>query len=167
MSTYHNQIRTIIDKYQVIDSSTAQQLLDELLPLQPHWQNCKTLSDYYQLNTSIFYAVGLAYSHLGDYQKSLDYLEPAIKEYNTLSKYGFNRKADFYQVIALNYCHLDKETEAREAFRLMAYNEFQHLNRTTYAVDVYSYRTPSEFVIKDLRESTLSFSSLFDFNDPV
>lgn len=49
----------------------------------------------------------------------------------------------------------------------MAFNEFQNLNRTTYAVDVYSYRTPSEFAIKDLRESTLSFSSLFDFNDPV
>lgn len=79
MCTYKNQIKTIIDKYQVIDSSIAQLLLDELLPLQPYWQECKTPLDYYQLYTNIFYAVGLAYSHLGNYHKSLEYLEPAIK----------------------------------------------------------------------------------------
>lgn len=167
MDKYKDIISGIFAKYTNIDTSNAQGLIDELMQYEGHWSDCKTLFDYYQTYINIFYAIGLAHGILGRYKESLDILLPALEEYNKLSEYGYGKKADFYQLIGHNYCHLCNEEEARKAYKQMAYNEFKNLNRTSYAVDLYSFRTPSEYAIKDIKNSTLSFSKLTAFNDPV
>ena len=167
MDKYKDIISGIFAKYTPIDTNNAQGLIGELMQYKDHWCDCKTFSDFYCTYINIFYAIGLAHGILGRYKESLDILLPAIEEYNKLSEYGYGKKADFYQLIGHNYCHLSNEEEARKAYKQMAHNEFRNLNRTSYPVDLYSFRTPSEYALKDIKNNTLSFSKLSAFNDPV
>lgn len=166
MDKYKDIISGIFAKYTNIDTSNAQGLIDELMQYKGHWSDCKTLFDYYQTYINIFYAIGLAHGILGRYKESLDILLPALEEYNKLSEYGYGKKADFYQLIGHNYCHLCNEEEARKAYKQMAYNEFKNLNRTSYAVDLYSFRTPSEYAIKDIKKQHAFFQQTHSVQRP-
>lgn len=167
MQNYKDIIAGVINRYQEVDVNNAQSLIDELTQYQSHWDDCKTYEDFYHTYISIFYILGLANAILGRYQESLNLLLPALEEYYSLSEYGYNIKADFYQLLGYNYCHLEQESEARIAYNKMAYNHFKDLNRKRYAIDLYSFRTPREYSINDIKNNTLSFSSLSSFNDPV
>lgn len=151
-----------------INDENAQAFLDEVMPLQGEWKQCLDFFEFHKTYCTLIVNAGNALGLCGRYKESIDILNEGLATIKPELKFSYNHKANIYQCLAINYCHLLDDKKALENFRLMAYNEFQNLNRTSYgSINFYSFRSPTEYAIKDIKDNTISFSALDAFNDPV
>lgn len=150
-----------------ITKANAKYIVKELLSEQNNWHLAGQWQDYFL--DQIYDAMGNAYACMDKWDDAIAYYQKGIDAAETnWPEYGYANKQLLYHNIAIAYCNKGLKKEALDAYRKAVYNELKMMSNVSYPTfDFFTFRNSKEFAIADLRESKISFSSLFDFNDPV
>jgi len=148
-------------------TSEAATVLSELLAEKSNWSLAEDYMDFF-LDT-IYGTTGVCYMVLKKWDNAIEsFKEGLVAANNRWPEYGYGNKYSLYCNLSICYANkLDKDN-CIKAFRNAVFNEIKMNSNVCYPkFDFYTFRNTKPFAISDLKENKLSFSSLFDFNDPV
>lgn len=165
--TDRERIKAYISLHTNISPANARQIISDLLSEKQFWPLADDWRDFFL--DRIYGAIGVAYSELRDWDNAIDYLKQAIgAAEKNWPEYGYGSKHTHYHNLFVCYCHKLMRDEALDARRKEIFNEMKLMSNVHYPhFDFYTFRNTKSFAIADLKENKISFSSLFDFNDPV
>lgn len=173
MTPQYKAIKTILDsnnrifdESQVFDESQARQILDQLLPYSAFWDDCRDdISGY--IYGQLIRTIATSYEALGFFEKAVQIANDGVLKMEEDSDYHQNEKIAVYEILGRCYSQLgDKEKAVSAIEKIPYYNSFQ-LNTHWPRESFYSFRSVSEYSLQDLRNNTVSLSSVSTFNDPV
>lgn len=165
--TKEQELKAFLNLNSNITSVNAKYIISELLSEKANWHLAGAIHDFFL--DHIYDAMGNAYSCLEKWDDAIAYYLKGIEvaEQNW-PEYGYENKRLLYHNIAIAYCHKGMKSEALDAYRNAVYHELKLISNISYpSFDFYTFRNCKKYAIADLKESKISFSSLFDFNDPI
>lgn len=167
MTPEYKAIKNILDANKhIADVSQARQLLDQLLPYSAHWDDCRDIiagNIYGQL----IWSIATGYEVLGDYENAVQIANDGILKIEEDSDYNPKVKSAIYEILGRCYSQLGDKEKAVSAIEKMPYYDSFQLNTHWPNESFYSFRSVSEYSLADLRNNTVSLSSVSTFNDPV
>lgn len=160
-------IESLIEKYKDnLTENNALNAIQELLKHRSSWDECRDWRNY--TYPTIIHIIGYGYFILKLYHESADIIEEGLKNIEEDQEYAHVAKSQLYEILGRNYCYLLNKEKAIVAFRKMVYYDTFSISNVTYpSISLYSFRSISEYSVKDLENNTISLSSIFKFNDPV
>lgn len=174
MKTEMSNIHTYIHNYhENINSSNAQQAVDEFLNNYSTWNNVVGYlvdgKDGEREYGNVLVIFSVAISELNQITDSLvDILTKKIQEYENKVNFMFEIKLALYSNLGLCWHKLGQPygNLAIEAFKKHIYYQFKLSNNTSYtSLTCYSFRSCSKFLFQSLINDTLNLSSPAVFND--
>ena len=167
MTPEYKAIKNILDANKhIADVSQARQLLAQLLPYSAHWDDCRDIiagNIYGQL----IWSIATGYEVLGDYENAVQIANDGILKIEEDSDYNPKVKSAIYEILGRCYSQLGDKEKAVSAIEKMPYYDPFQLNTHWPNESFYSFRSVSEYSLQDLRNNTVSLSSVSTFNDPV
>lgn len=167
MTPEYKAIKNILDANKhIADVSQARQLLAQLLPYSAHWDDCRDMiagNIYGQL----IWSIATSYEVLGDYENAVQIANDGILKIEEDSDYNPKVKSAIYEILGRCYSQLGDKEKAVSAIEKMPYYDPFQLNTHWPNESFYSFRSVSEYSLQDLRNNTVSLSSVSTFNDPV
>lgn len=148
-------------------SAEANNVLSTLLAEKGSWHHAEDPVDYFL--EEIYLTLSACCMVLKKWDGAISYLhEGIVVTFKQWPEYGYGAKKALYHNLAICYVNKLKRKEALEAFRKFIFYEMKTLSNIHYPnFDLYTFRNTKSFALADLKENKISFSSLFDFNDPV
>ncbi len=167
MTPEYKIIKNILDSNkQISDKNQAGQILAQLLPYSAHWNDCRNDFAGYIFGQLIWVVVYCYYLQ-GDFQNAVSIACDGILKMEEDSKYNPNEKSAIYEILGRCYSQLGDKEKAVSAIEKMPYYDSFQLNTHWPNESFYSFRSVSEYSLADLRNNTVSLSSVSTFNDPV
>lgn len=167
MTPEYKSIKNILDANKLVaDENQARQLLAQLLPYSAHWDDCRDdIAGY--IYGQLIWAIATSYEVLGDYENAVQIASDGILKMEADSDYHWNEKSTIYEILGRCYSQLGDKEKAVSAIEKMPYYDPFQLNTHWPNESFYSFRSVSEYSLADLRNNTVSLSSVSTFNDPV
>lgn len=99
---------------------------------------------------------------------TVNLLRDEATEYESRVKYRYLYKDALFYNLALCLTKLDiaGKEEIKNFLKKAIYYSVAETNHTAYTVDCFAYRSTSDYMLKSLKEETLSMSPPTSFNDP-
>lgn len=167
MTPEYKSIKNILDANKhIADVSQARQLLAQLLPYSAHWDDCRDIiagNIYGQL----IWSIATSYEVLGDYENAVQIANDGVLKIEEDSDYNPKVKSAIYEILGRCYSQLGDKEKTVSAIEKMPYYDSFQLNTHWPNESFYSFRSVSEYSLADLRNNTVSLSSVSTFNDPV
>ena len=167
MTPEYKAIKNILDANKhIADVSQARQLLAQLLTYSAHWDDCRDIiagNIYGQL----IWSIATSYEVLGDYENAVQIANDGILKIEEDSDYNPKVTSAIYEILGRCYSQLGDKEKAVSAIEKMPYYDPFQLNTHWPNESFYSFRSVSEYSLQDLRNNTVSLSSVSTFNDPV
>lgn len=167
MTPEYIYIKNILDANKLIaDVNQARQLLAQLLPYSAYWDDCRDdIAGY--IFGQLIWAIATSYEVLGDYENAVQIASDGILKMEADSDYYWNEKSTIYEILGQCYSQLGDKEKTVSAIEKMPYYDSFQLNTHWPNESFYSFRSVSEYSLADLRNNTVSLSSVSTFNDPV
>lgn len=167
MTPEYKAIKDILDSNkQISNYDQASQILSQLLPYSDSWDNCRDKTIGY-IYGKLIITVAQCYLIQGNYAKAVQIANVGILKMEADSDYFHNEKSSIYEILGRCYSQLGDKKKAIEAIEKMPYYDTFQLNTHWPNESIYSFRSVSEYSLQDLRNNTVSLSSVSTFNDPV
>lgn len=167
MTPEYKAIKKILESFnQISGEDHAHQILAQLLPLSAHWDDCRDKIAGY-IYGQLIWTVSNCYYLQGDYENAVRIANDGIQKIEGDSEYYQEPKSAIYELLGRCYSKLDDKNKAIEAIEQMPYYDIFQLNSHWPNESFYSFRKISEYSLQDLRNNTVSLSSVSTFNDPV
>lgn len=167
MTPEYKSIKNILDSNKhIADVSQARQLLAQLLPYSAHWDDCRDIIAG-NIYGKLIWSIATSYEVLGDYENAVQIANDGVLKIEEDSDYNPKVKSAIYEILGRCYSQRgDKEKTVSVIEKMPYYDSFQ-LNTHWPNESFYSFRSVSEYSLADLRNNTVSLSSVSTFNDPV
>lgn len=167
MTPEYKSIKNILDANKhIADVSQARQLLAQLLPYSAHWDDCRDIIAG-NIYGRLIWSIATSYEVLGDYENAVQIANDGILKIEEDSYYNPKVKSAIYEIIGWCYSQLGDKEKTVSAIEKMPYYDSFQLNTHWPNESFYSFRSVSEYSLADLRNNTVSLSSMSTFNDPV
>ncbi len=167
MTPEYKSIKNILDANKhIADVSQARQLLAQLLPYSAHWDDCRDIIAG-NIYGRLIWSIATSYEVLGDYENAVQIANDGILKIEEDSDYNPKVKSAIYEIIGRCYSQLGDKEKTVSAIEKMPYYDSFQLNTHWSNESFYSFRSVSEYSLADLRNNTVSLSSVSTFNDPV
>lgn len=156
--TLHNNVST---------KDEAKYVLENLLNDKDNWHLADNHLDFFL--DAIYCAIGGCYFVLEQWNDAIKAFDDGLSAANKRwPEYGYNNKHRLYYYLSLCFANKLDKGRCLDAYRKAVYYEIKLSSNVSYPhFDFYTFRNTKSFAIADLKENKISFSSLFDFNDPV
>ena len=147
-----------------ITPRNADQIISDLEPMKPQWPR-RDFTDQGVL-ASAFCTLAEAYFQKSNYNKAIKLMLEGIDEIHQLSDYGYSVLSSMHKQLGHYYVWVKQEGDALKQMRLHVF--YTCISHTHYNVrEFFSFRTVSEYSLKDLRENTITLADPNTFNDVV
>ena len=147
-----------------VTKQNADYFIQHLEPLRANWPR-RSWPDRDVLS-SAYKTLSAAYFCKNEYAKAVQLLEDGLDEINAISDHAYQILLEMHQMAGQYYIYLGDKEKALSHFRHHVF--YSCLSNTHYNVrEFYSFRTVSEYSLKDLRESHLTLGTPEKFNDVV
>lgn len=167
MTPEYKSIKNILDANKhIADVSQARQLLAQLLPYSAHRDDCRDIIAG-NIYGRLIWSIATSYEVLGDYENAVQIANDGILKIEEDSDYNPKVKSAIYEIIGRCYSQLGDKEKTVSAIEKMPYYDSFQLNTRWPNESFYSFRSVSEYSLADLRNNTVSLSSVSTFNDPV
>lgn len=159
--TSQQHVEIFLNKNKEINPNNAKDIQTYLFPFAEEWSTFK--SEVYAL---IIGYIGESYNQLGNTSTAITFLEEHIIKYAKLHQYAYSSKSMLYYHLGVYYSKEKCEDKGLEAFKKHVFYLLIDNNRFN-DYEFYSFRSCSEYSLKDLSENTLSTTNPTKFNDPM
>lgn len=167
MTPEYKSIKNILDSNKhIADVSQARQLLAQLLPYSAHWDDCRDIIAG-NIYGKLIWSIATSYEVLGDYENAVQIANDGVLKIEEDSDYNPKVKSAIYEILGRCYSQLGDKEKTVSAIEKMPYYDSFQLNTHWPNESFYSFRSVSEYSLADLRNNTVSLSSVSTFNDPV
>lgn len=167
MTPEYKAIKNIIDSNKIIsDENQARQILAQLLPYSAHWDDCRDFRSGY-IYGQLIWVVSHCYFLQGDYNDAVHIASDGMQKLEEDSDYRWSEGSSILDLLGRCYGKLGDREKAVKAIEKIPYYDTFRLNTHWSNESFYSFRSISEYSLADLRNNTVSLSSVSTFNDPV
>lgn len=115
----------------------------------------------------MIWSIATSYEVLGDYENAVQIANDGVLKIEEDSDYNPKVKSAIYEILGRCYSQLGDKEKTVSAIEKMPYYDSFQLNTHWPNESFYSFRSVSEYSLADLRNNTVSLSSVSTFNDPV
>ncbi len=147
-----------------ITEQNADYFIQHLEPLRTNWPRSSFMDR--DVLAGAYKTLSAAYFCKKDYSKAVHLLEDGISEINNISDHAYQILLEMHQMAGQYYVYLGDKNKALSHFRHHVF--YSCLSNTHYNVkEFYSFRTISEYSLRDLRDNHLTLGTPENFNDVV
>lgn len=147
-----------------ITECNADQFIGDLEPMKTNWPR----RDYRDKGvlSSVYCTLAEAYFKKKNIVKAIELMQEGIEEIHQLSNYAYGVLSTMYKQLGHYYVYANQDEDALKNFRLHVF--YLCISHTHYNVrEFYSFRSVSEYSLKDLRDNTITLADPDTFNDVV
>lgn len=147
-----------------ITGRNADKFIADLEPMKANWPR-RDFNDQGVLS-SAYCTLAEAYFQKKNHEKAIELMQEGIEEIHQLSNYAYEVLSSMHRQLGHYYVYANQDDDALKNLRLHVF--YLCISHTHYNVrEFYSFRSVSEFSLKDLRDNTITLADPDTFNDVV